>query len=204
MSTVESLLRELRSEMNERFANHIAPDTINRYVNETYVTLHRTAHADQQLPDKVRRFTIDRLTALAQTTGTIGKPVPEVLFLCIHNAGRSQMAAALMAHHSRGRVHVRSAGSRPDPAVSASAAAVLAEVGVTLSDAFPKPLTDDVLRAADVVVLAGGADACPRVSGPRYEVWELPHPPGSDLDAVRAVRDDIDARVRALLTELTT
>jgi arsenate reductase (thioredoxin) len=204
MNDLDAFLEQVRFSLTAQFAAAVGAETIGRYVNESYVALYRTAYADQHLPDKARRFTVDRLTALGQATGTLPKPVPEVLFLCIHNAGRSQMAAALMAHHGRGRVNIRSAGSQPDATVSRSAAAVLAEIGVDLADAFPKPLTDDVLRAADVVVIAGGGDACPRVPGPRYDVWDLPHPPGSDLDAVRAVRDDIDARVRRLLTELTT
>ncbi|WP_045740374.1 low molecular weight phosphatase family protein [Actinoplanes rectilineatus] len=203
MSDLDAFLDQVRTSLTTQFAEAVGAETVGRYVNESYVALYRTAHADQQLPDKARRFTVDRLTALAQATGALGKPVPEALFLCIHNAGRSQMAAALMAHHGRGRVNARSAGSQPDATVSKSATAVLAEIGVDLAGAFPKPLTDDVLRAADVVVIAGGGDACPRVPGPRYDVWDLPHPPGSDLDAVRAVRDDIDARVQKLLAELT-
>jgi arsenate reductase (thioredoxin) len=127
-----------------------------------------------------------------------------VLFVCIHNAGRSQMAAALMAHHAQGAVRVHSAGSQPDPTVSASAATVLAERGIGLDAAYPKPITDDVLRAVDVVVIAGGRDAVPVVPGPRYEIWDLPQLPGSELDGVRQVRDDIDRRVQALLTDLTT
>ncbi|GAA0808897.1 arsenate-mycothiol transferase ArsC [Spirilliplanes yamanashiensis] len=187
-----------------RFDGVLDPATVRRCLDDSYVDLHRTAHADPRLPQLAERFAADRLTALAQLTGRLPKDVPQVLFVCVHNAGRSQLAAALMTHHAAGAVRAQSAGSRPDPAPSAAAAAVLAEVGVGLDDAYPKPVTGDILRAADVVVIAGGGDAVPRLPGPRYEVWDLPHPPGSDLDGVRAVRDDIDRRVRALLTELTT
>ena len=187
-----------------RFDGVLDADTVARYAADSYVALHRTAFADPRLPELAERFAADRLTALAQHTGRLAKDAPAVLFVCIHNAGRSQMGAALMAHHAAGAVRVHSAGSQPDPVPSASAATVLAELGVTLEDAYPKPITDDLLRAVDVVVIAGGGDAVPRLPGPRYDVWDLPHPPGSDLDGVRAVRDDIDRRVRALLTELTT
>ena len=190
--------------LTDRFDGVLEADTVARYVADSYVALHRTAHADPRLPKLAERFATDRLTALAQRTGRLAKDTPVVLFVCIHNAGRSQMGAALMAHHAAGAVQVHSAGSRPDPKPSASAATVLAELGVSLDGAYPKPITDDLLRAVDVVVIAGGGDAVPRLPGPRYEVWDLPHPPGSDLDGVRAVRDDIDRRVQALLTQLTT
>jgi arsenate reductase (thioredoxin) len=108
-----------------------------------------------------------------------------------------------MTHHAQGAVRAHSAGSQPDPVPSSSAATVLGELGVTLDGAYPKPITDDVLRAVDVVVIAGGRDAVPVVPGPRYKVWDLPHPPGSDLDGVRQVRDDINRRVQALLADLT-
>ncbi|MGK5519277.1 three-helix bundle dimerization domain-containing protein [Micromonospora sp. URMC 107] len=200
---VDAVLERVAAALADKFSGVFNPETISRYVNESYVALYRTARLDHHLPALTERFATDRLTALAQAKGAIGKPVPEVLFLCVHNAGRSQMAAALLAHHAQGRVNVRSAGSAPGATVSASAATVLAEVGIDLDDAFPKPLTDDVLRAADVVVTMGCGDACPVISGTRYLDWNLADPAGNDLDTVRAVRDDIDTRVRALLADLT-
>ncbi|WP_281287959.1 arsenate reductase ArsC [Pseudonocardia hierapolitana] len=129
--------------------------------------------------------------------------VPEVLFVCVHNAGRSQMAAALLDHHAEGRVHVRSAGSAPADQINPAVREVMAEIGLDLSREFPKPLTDDVVRAADVVISMGCGDACPVYPGKRYLDWELTDPAGKTAEEVRPIRDDIDARVRALLAELT-
>jgi protein-tyrosine-phosphatase len=132
------------------------------------------------------------------------KTVPEVLFVCVHNAGRSQMAAALLHHHARGAVTVRSAGSAPADTINPAVREVMAEVGLDLSREFPKPLTDDVVRAADVVISMGCGDACPIYPGKRYLDWELTDPAGRTAEEIRPIRDDIDARVRALLAELTT
>ena len=130
--------------------------------------------------------------------------VPEVLFVCVHNAGRSQMAAALLDHHARGRVHVRSAGSAPADTINPAVREVMAELGLDLSTEFPKPLTDDVVRAADVVISMGCGDACPVYPGKRYLDWELTDPAGKSPEEIRPIRDDIDARVKALLAELTS
>jgi protein-tyrosine-phosphatase len=127
---------------------------------------------------------------------------PEVLFVCVHNAGRSQMAAALLDHHAKGSVLVRSAGSDPADALNPAVVAAMAEVGIDLSQAFPKPLTDQAVRAADVVITMGCGDACPIYPGKRYEGWPLQDPAGQPVEVVRGIRDDIDARVRQLLTEL--
>ena len=127
---------------------------------------------------------------------------PEVLFVCVHNAGRSQMAAALLDHHAQGRVHVRSSGSDPADRVNAAVVAAMDEVGIDISRELPKPLTDDAVRAADAVVTMGCGDACPLYPGKRYLDWELPDPAGKPLEDVRPIRDEIDRRVRALLDEL--
>jgi protein-tyrosine-phosphatase len=134
--------------------------------------------------------------------GSIVKDVPEVLFVCVHNAGRSQMAAALLDHHAEGRVHVRSAGSTPADEIDPAVIAVMDEVGVDLSKEFPKPLTTEVVQAADVVITMGCGDACPIFPGKRYLDWELPDPSGRPVAEVRPIRDEIDARVGKLLTEL--
>jgi arsenate reductase len=123
---------------------------------------------------------------------------PEVLFVCVHNAGRSQMAAALLHHHARGAVHVRSAGSAPADSINPAVRAAMAEIGLDLSQEFPKPLTDDVVQAADVVITMGCGDACPIYPGRRYLDWELTDPAGKTLDEIRPIRDEIDARVQAL------
>ena len=126
----------------------------------------------------------------------------KVLFVCVHNAGRSQMAAGLVRLRSGGRIHVRSAGSAPGEEVNPLAVAAMEEVGVDMSEEFPKPLTDEVVRAADVVITMGCGDACPIYPGKRYEDWELDDPAGQDLETVRRIRDEIDARVQRLVDEL--
>ena len=127
---------------------------------------------------------------------------PEVLFVCVHNAGRSQMAAALLDHHANGTVVVRSAGSDPADRLNPAVVAAMAEVGIDLSREFPKPLTDQAIRAADVVITMGCGDACPFYPGKRYEDWQLQDPAGQPVEVVRGIRDQIDARVRQLLAEL--
>ena len=126
-----------------------------------------------------------------------------MLFVCVHNQGRSQMAAGLLDKLASGRVNVRSAGSEPAAAsMPATTVDAMAEVGVDLSQAFPKPLTDDAVREADVVITMGCGDACPIYPGKRYEDWELEDPKGKDIETVRRIRDEIEDRVRALLSEL--
>ena len=127
---------------------------------------------------------------------------PEVLFVCVHNAGRSQMAAGLVTLRSEGRIHVRSAGSAPADEVNPAVVEAMAEVGVDLGEAFPKLLTDEAVRAADVVITMGCGDACPIYPGKRYEDWELDDPADQDLETVRRIRDEIDERVQALVSEL--
>jgi arsenate reductase (thioredoxin) len=171
-------------------------------------TLHDSAErwADAPIQAHVavlaERFTRQRLRAVAQAEGTIVKEVPEVLFVCVHNAGRSQVAAALLDHQAEGRVHVRSAGSTPADEINPAVIAVMDEVGVDLSKEFPKPLTTEVVQAADVVITMGCGDACPFFPGKRYLDWELADPAGKPLDEVRPIRDEIDRRVKQLLGEL--
>ena len=129
--------------------------------------------------------------------------VPEVLFVCVHNAGRSQMAAALLHHHAAGAVRVASAGSEPADHINPAVREVMTEIGIDLSHEFPKKLTTDAVAAADVVITMGCGDACPIYPGKRYLDWALTDPAGQGPASVRPIRDDIDARVRALLAELT-
>jgi arsenate reductase len=128
--------------------------------------------------------------------------MPDVLFVCVHNAGRSQMAAGLLHLRAGGRVGVRSAGSAPGERINPNVVTAMEEVGIDLSHEFPKPLTDEAVEAADVVVTMGCGDACPIYPGKRYEDWELDDPAELDLDGVRRVRDEIDRRVRALIESL--
>ena len=128
--------------------------------------------------------------------------LPEVLFVCVHNAGRSQMAAALLERHAAGRVVVRSAGSTPADEINPAVVAVMAEIGIDLSEAVPKILTTDVVEGSDVVVTMGCGDACPVFPGKRYLDWELDDPSGRSVDEVRAIRDQIDGRVKSLVGEM--
>lgn len=131
------------------------------------------------------------------------KAVPEVLFVCVHNAGRSQMAAALLSHHAGDRVLVRSAGSAPADEINPAVVQVMTEVGLDLSQEYPKPLTEQGVRAADVVITMGCGDVCPVFPGKRYEDWKLDDPHGQGVESVRSIRDEIDGRVRRLIDELT-
>ncbi|NHD15597.1 MULTISPECIES: arsenate reductase ArsC [unclassified Actinopolyspora] len=128
--------------------------------------------------------------------------VPEVLFVCVHNAGRSQMAAALLHHHARGRVGVRSAGTTPAEEINPAVVEAMAELGIDVSRQLPTELDADTVRTCDVVITMGCGDACPVFPGKRYLDWQLDDPAGKTLDQIRPIRDDIDARVRSLLTEL--
>jgi arsenate reductase len=140
----------------------------------------------------------------AETSGEeAAHGVPEVLFVCVHNAGRSQMAAGLLDKLAGDRIAVRSAGSEPADRINPSAVEAMREIGVDISKEFPKPLTDDAVRAADAVITMGCGDACPIYPGKRYEDWELEDPAGKDLETVRRVRDEIRGRVEALISSLT-
>jgi arsenate reductase (thioredoxin) len=139
---------------------------------------------------------------MAMDREPMAKDVPEVLFVCVQNAGRSQMAAALLDHYANGRVHVRSAGSEPADQVNPAVVEAMSELGVDVSKEFPKPMTDEVVRAADAVITMGCGDACPIYPGKRYEDWEVDDPADADLDGVRRIRDEISRRVRRLLDEV--
>lgn len=129
---------------------------------------------------------------------------PEVLFVCVHNAGRSQMAAGLVKLRSNGRIHVRSAGSAPGEEINPAVIEAMEEVGVDLSQEFPKPLADEFVRAADVVITMGCGDTCPYFPGKRYLEWDLTDPAGQGIEVVREVRDDIKGRIETLISELLT
>ena len=148
------------------------------------------------------RFARQRLRALAKVENRIGDGVPVVLFLCVHNAGRSQMALGWFNHLAGERAIAWSGGSEPGIEVNPAAVAAMAEVGIDIAREFPKPWTEEIVRAADVVVTMGCGDACPLYPGKRYEDWELADPDGLDVAAVRAIRDDIRCHVEALLTTL--
>ena len=188
------------------FAGVFSRGTVERYVRESREQLAywSPGRAASFFPPPVDRFARERLRALAQAERQIHKVQPEALFVCVHNAGRSQMAAALTHHLSEGAVHVRSAGSQPGHEIHPLVVTAMEEIGVDVTHEFPKPLTDEVVRAADVVVTMGCGDSCAVYPGKHYEDWEVADPDGQPLDAVRAIRDDIAARVRVLLASLTS
>ena len=187
--------------LQEEFAGIFSRETIARYIAESTDRLSESK-INVFVPVLAHRFTRERLLALGQAEGSIVKHQPEVLFVCVHNAGRSQMAAGLLKLRSEGRINVRSAGSLPTDVINPAVIEAMNEVGVDMSEAFPKPLTDEVVRAADVVITMGCGDACPIYPGKKYEDWELDDPAGQGVDAVRTIRDEIDARVQHLIGEL--
>jgi arsenate reductase (thioredoxin) len=194
-------VRQAARALTAEFAGIYSPETIERFIADS-LNLLGEARINVFVPVLAHRFARERLRALAQAEGRIVKDVPEVLFVCVQNAGRSQMAAGLLNHRAEGRVHVRSAGSDPAEEINPAVVEALAELGIDLGEEFPKPLTDEVVRAADAVITMGCGDACPIYPGKRYLDWELEDPAGKDLETVRAIRDEIDRRVQALLAEL--
>ncbi len=188
--------------LQREFAGIYSQETIARYIVESTDLLSGHATVNVFVPVLVHRFARERLKALGQSEGVIAKEQPEVLFVCVHNAGRSQMAAGLVKLRSQGRVHVRSAGSDPADRINPAVLEAMDELGVDMAEEFPKPLTDEVVKAADVVITMGCGDACPIYPGKRYEDWELQDPAGQDLETVRGIRDEIDARVQKLVADL--
>ena len=187
--------------LSDKFQGIYARETVERFVHESLASLQGVRLRDY-VPLFAHRFARERLRAMAQAEGKLGKDVPEVLFVCTHNAGRSQMAAALLDKAAEGRVHVRSAGSAPGEEINPAVVDVMNEMGIDLSKEFPKPMTDEVVRAADAVITMGCGDACPIYPGKRYEDWELTDPAGQDTATVRDIRDEIDRRVQKLLSEV--
>jgi arsenate reductase len=189
------------SALGDEFAGVFSHETIARYITESTDML-SGGSISVFVPVLAYRFTRERLKALGQAEGLITKEMPEVLFVCVHNAGRSQMAAGLVKLRSGGQIHVRSAGSAPGEVINPAVVEAMEELGVDMSEEFPKPLTDEVVRAADVVITMGCGDACPIFPGKRYEDWVLDDPAGQDIETVRRIRDELDTRVTALTGEL--
>jgi arsenate reductase (thioredoxin) len=187
--------------LKDEFAGIFSGETVERYMAESVGDL-PAARVKNFVPLFVHRFARERLRALGQVEGSIAKDVPEVLFVCVQNAGRSQIAAGLLDKLAAGKVHVRSAGSQPIEQINPSVVEAMREVDVDISKEFPKPMTDEVVRAADVVITMGCGDACPIYPGKRYEDWEVADPAELDLAGVRQVRDQIKDRVDALLGDL--
>ena len=191
-------------ELSEEFHGVFSRGTVERFVHESSDQLgDRRVTGPNFLPLLVGRFARDRLWALAQAEGRVEKTKPEVLFVCVHNAGRSQMAAAFTHHLSEGRIAVRSAGSQPGDRLEPGVVEAMDELGIDVTHEFPKPLTDEVVRAADVVITMGCGDSCPIYPGKHYEDWEVADPAGLPLEAVRPIRDDIRRRVDELVVKFT-
>ncbi|MEO5920004.1 MAG: metalloregulator ArsR/SmtB family transcription factor [Pseudolysinimonas sp.] len=195
-------LERVETDLSARFVGVFAPETVSRYVRESYELLSQHGRIKRYLPSLTARFSADRLSALARETQRTIDAVPEVLFVCVQNAGRSQMAAAILRQLAGEGVHVRTAGSEPADAIRSVVISALDEIGVPVGGEYPKPLTDEVVRAADVVITMGCGDACPVYPGRRYLDWDLADPIGQPIGRVREIRDDIDDRVRRLLPTL--
>jgi arsenate reductase (thioredoxin) len=194
-------LETARERLVSEFSGVFSRETVEEVVHDSAARW-KDAPIQTHVPIFAERFARERLRAAAQVGGQIVKEKPEVLFVCVHNAGRSQMAAALLDHHAAGTVNVRSAGSTPADQINPAVIAAMDEIGVDLSKEFPKPLTTEVVEAADVVVTMGCGDACPIFPGKRYLDWELEDPSGKSVGEVRRIRDEIDQRVQGLLAEL--
>jgi arsenate reductase (thioredoxin) len=195
-------LRTAASNLAREFDGTYGSETIERFLHTSYDEFADRALVLNYLPLLAERFARQRLRALAKVEGKGSTGTPVALFLCTHNAGRSQMAMGLFAHLAGDRAIAWSGGSEPDTRINPAAIEVMAECGVDISGEYPKPWTDEVVRAADVVVTMGCGDACPVFPGRRYEDWVVDDPAGLDVDAVRLIRDDLERRVRALLAEL--
>jgi arsenate reductase len=203
------------SEELDRIAERLAVDFAHVAGVETVEELVKTSHdllagrvesaeatTLEQARDDTERFARDRLLALAKRQGKLERPWPAVLFLCVRNAGRSQMASGWFRHFAADRAVAWSGGSEPGSALDPNAVAAMAEVGIDISDGYPKPWTDEIVRGSDLVVTMGCGDACPVVPGQRYEDWALADPAGRPIEEVRTIRDEIGRRVRDLLDRL--
>ncbi len=194
-AAIEELAREFRGVFSK--------ETVARYLEESAALIgERPTVGPNFMPVIVRRYAHERLWAVAQARGRIDKALLEVLFVCEHNAGRSQIAAALTHHLSKGWVGVHSAGTDPDEQIDPVVIQAMSEIGVDLALEFPKPLTDEVVRAADVVVTLGCGDACPVYPGHVYQDWPVPDPAGQPLPVVRQIRYQLYHHVWDLLESL--
>lgn len=197
-----AVLQRVTERLAYRFSTSFSRETVERYVADSYRLLSQRAKAPHHLVSLTTKFAEDRLGALAVASGRDLRGTPEVLFVCVQNAGRSQLAAALLRQMTGDRVHVRTAGSKPSDQIDPLVVEALDEIGVPVVAEFPKPLTDEVVQAADVVITMGCGDACPIYSGRRYLDWPIPDPVGRPMAEVRMIRDDIAARLQTLCAEL--
>ena len=195
-------LRTAASNLAREFDGTFGVETVERFLHSSYDEFAPRAAVTNYLPLLAERFARQRLRALAKVEGKHDSGVPVVLFLCTHNAGRSQMALGFFTHLAGEHAVAWSGGSEPTDRINPSAVAAMAERGIDISAEYPKPWTDEIVRAADVVVTMGCGDACPVFPGHRYEDWDLPDPAGKGVEDVRPIRDEIERRVRRLLDSL--
>ena len=195
-------LARITDDLATRFRGTFSPETVRDYVAESAALLSERSHITNRLPSLTAQFAGDRLRALAEADGLETGDVPDILFVCVQNAGRSQLASAILRSLAGDRVRVLTAGSEPAGSINPLIVAALDEVGIPVGGEYPKPLTDEVVRAADYVITMGCGDACPIYPGRKYLDWDLPDPATMTLDGVREVRDEIDRRVRELLADV--
>jgi arsenate reductase (thioredoxin) len=195
-------LKTAAAQLQSDFGDMFGGETIERFLHSSYDQFASRASVPNYLPLLAERVTRQLLHALARLKGKHHDGKPTVLFLCTHNAGRSQMAMGFFTEFAGDAAVAWSGGSEPGNEVNPAAVEAMAERGIDISHEYPKPWTDEIVQAADVVITMGCGDACPIFPGRRYEEWILDDPAGKDVDAVRPIRDDIEERVRQLLTEL--
>jgi len=188
--------------LERRWKGQMNVETIERFMAESLEIILPGARVRTWVPVLVERLTNDRLRALVRLESDRTDLNPSVLFLCVHNAGRSQMAAGWMRHLAGDRVDVFSGGSEPAEGLNRAAVEAMAEKGIDIGHELPQPWADEIVRAADIIVTMGCGDACPVYPGKRYLDWELDDPAGKPVEEVRPIRDDIEQRVRSLLREL--
>jgi len=202
LDDTHGLLIKAAERLHRNFKEQFSLETIEKYIFESYELLDAKSEIKIYLPSLTERFAKDRLHALLKSTNPQASDQLDVLFVCVHNSGRSQMAAGFMSQLGGDRVVVRSAGSAPRESISTEVIEAMAEVGIDIRQEFPKPLTDEVVRASDAVITMGCGDACPIYPGKRYEEWVLEDPADQNIEAVRVIRDEIQKRVQVLLSEL--
>jgi protein-tyrosine-phosphatase len=195
-------LRAAASRLQDEFGNQIGMDTIEKFLSSSYDHFAARAKIPNFVPLLAERFTRQQLQAIVRIEDNVGGGKPMVLFLCTHNAGRSQMALGFFTQLAGEQAVAWSGGSEPGTELNPSVVEAMAEVGIDITGEYPKPWTDEIVQAADVVITMGCGDACPVVPGKRYEEWELPDPAGQHVEAVRPIRDKIEERVRKLLADL--
>jgi arsenate reductase len=198
----DAVLGRISRDLATRFAGSVDAATVARVVKDSYERLLVSGASTRHLPSRTSRFSAERLSALSRQELADHRGTPEVLFVCVQNAGRSQIAAAILRQLAGERVRVRTAGSAPTGEVRATIVNALDEIGVPIGHEYPKPLTDEAVRAADLVITMGCGDVCPVYPGRRYLDWDLEDPVGLPLARVREIRDDIEGRVRSLLDSL--